>query len=222
MQRRHQKVIEEAPAPFLSDKLRNDISEAAADLVRDVGYQTVGTVEFLVEGEEFFFLEVNPRIQVEHPVTEEVMGVDLIREQIQLAAGHPLTYKQSELSAKGHAIEVRVNAENPWNFRPSPGQILGYHEPGGPGVRIDSAVHEQAMVQPFYDSLIGKLIVKGETREHAIRRILGAINEFVVDGIDTTLPLQRELLASEEFATMNFHTRYIDGWLKERENSADS
>ena len=222
MQRRHQKVIEEAPAPFLSDKLRHDISEAAADLVRDVGYQTVGTVEFLVEGEEFFFLEVNPRIQVEHPVTEEVMGVDLIREQIQLAAGHALSYKQSELSAKGHAIEVRVNAENPWNFRPSPGQILGYHEPGGPGVRIDSAVHEQAMVQPFYDSLIGKLIVHGENREHAIRRILGAIDEFVVDGIDTTLPLQRELLASEEFATMKFHTRYIDGWLKEREAASDS
>lgn len=217
MQRRHQKIIEEAPAPFLSDTLRHNISEAAADLVRNVGYQTVGTVEFLVEGEEFFFLEVNPRIQVEHPVTEEVMGVDLIREQIQLAAGEPLSYKQEELEAQGHAIEVRVNAENPWNFRPSPGQILGYHEPGGPGVRIDSAVHEQAMVQPFYDSLIGKLIVKGETREHAIRRILGAIDEFVVEGIDTTLPLQRELLAGEEFATMNFHTRFIDGWLAERQ-----
>ena len=217
MQRRHQKVIEEAPAPNLSDALRHEICEAAASLVRNVKYQTVGTVEFLVEGDGFYFLEVNPRIQVEHPVTEEVMGLDLIREQIRLAAGLPLSVAQEDLKPHGHAIEVRVNAENPWTFRPSPGRILGYHEPGGPGVRVDSAVHEQAMVQPFYDSLIGKLIVHGRDREHAITRMLGAIDEFIVEGIDTTLPLQSVLLQSEAFKTVNFHTRYIDEWLKTRE-----
>ncbi len=216
MQRRHQKVIEEAPAPFLSDKLRHDICEAAAGLVRKVGYQTVGTVEFLVEDDVLFFLEVNPRIQVEHPVTEEVTGVDLIQEQIRLAAGLGLSRTQEQIEIKGHAIEVRVNAEDPWTFMPSPGRILGYHEPGGPGVRVDSAVHEQAQVQPFYDSLVAKLIVRGTDREHAVRRMSWAIDEFVVEGIKTTLPMQRELIHTEQFRTMAYHTRFLDDWLKER------
>jgi len=216
LQRRHQKIIEEAPAPFLSDKLRNDIQDAGARLVRSVGYQTVATVEFLVEEDEFFFLEVNPRIQVEHPVTEEITGIDLIQLQIRLAAGEPLPLTQAEVKQQGHAIEIRVNAENPDNFLPSPGRVTGYHEPGGPGVRVDSAIHEHAMVQPYYDSLAAKLIVRGNDREHAIRRTLGAMEEFIVEGIKTTLPVQAELLQTEEFRTGTMYTRFIDGWLKDR------
>ena len=213
MQRRHQKIIEEAPAPNLSDSLRARICTAATRLVADVGYQTVATVEFLVEGEEFFFLEVNPRIQVEHPVTEQVTGVDLIQTQLRLAAGEPLPMAQEDIRISGHALEVRVNAEHPFTLRPSPGRIDGYHEPGGLGVRVDSAVHEQAMVQPFYDSLLAKLIVHGRDRDHAIRRMLWAIDEFVVEGVATSLPLQRALLSEDNFAAVAFHTRYVDHWL---------
>jgi acetyl-CoA carboxylase biotin carboxylase subunit len=220
MQRRHQKIIEEAPAPNLPEGLGERIAEAAAELVRSTGYRTVGTCEFLVDGDEFFFLEVNPRIQVEHPVTEEVTGIDLIQEQIKLAAGEPLSFRQSELQIRGHAIEVRVNAEDPWTFLPSPGRITGYHEPGGPGVRIDSAVHEQATVQPHYDSLVAKLIVWGTDRDHAIRRMRWALDEFVVEGIKTTLPLQRLLIEGEAFRGARMHTRYIDQWLKERREAA--
>lgn len=215
MQRRHQKIIEEAPAPFMSDSLRSRITEAAAELVRSVHYQTVGTVEFLVEGEEFFFLEVNPRIQVEHPVTEEVSGIDLIEEQIRLAAGEGLSYTQEQVKPKGHAIEIRVNAEDPWNFLPWPGQITGYHEPGGPGVRVDSAVHEHAFVQPYYDSLAGKLIVYGKDRNHAIRKMLGAMDEFIVEGIRTTMPLQRKLLETDAFKDGSMYVRFVDEWVKE-------
>lgn len=219
-QRRHQKIIEEAPAPNLSDALRSRIEEAGAELVRSVGYQTVATVEFLVEGEEFFFLEVNPRIQVEHPVTEAVSGIDLIAEQIQLAAGEDLTIRQDQVAPRGHAIEVRVNAEDPWTFIPSPGRITGYHEPGGPGVRVDSAVHEHAFVPPYYDSLCGKLIVHGRDRAHAIRRMRGAIEEFIVEGIKTTLPMQAELLATDEFRDMRIHTRFVDEWLAAKREAA--
>jgi acetyl-CoA carboxylase biotin carboxylase subunit len=216
MQRRHQKIIEEAPAPGLDEDLIERLSEAAAELVRTVKYQTVATVEYLVEGNEFFFLEVNPRIQVEHPVTEAVTGVDLIQEQIRLAAGEPMFIRQDRVRPRGHAIEVRVNAEDPWTFMPSPGMITGYHEPGGPGVRVDSAVHEHAMVQPYYDSLIGKLIVHGNNRDHAIRRMLGALDEFIVEGVKTTIPLQRELLRSDAFRDCEFYVRFIDDWLEAR------
>ncbi|MCA9569721.1 MAG: acetyl-CoA carboxylase biotin carboxylase subunit [Myxococcales bacterium] len=216
MQRRHQKIIEEAPAPNLSDDLRARICKAGADLVANVNYQTVGTVEFLVEGEEFFFLEVNPRIQVEHPVTEEVTGVDLIKLQMELAAGMGFPFTQDEVKIEGHAIEIRVNAENPDTFLPSPGLVTGYHEPGGPGVRIDSAIHEQAVVQPFYDSLTAKLIVKGRDREHARIRLLSAMDEFIVEGIYTTMPLQRELLLGEAFRNVTFWTRYVDKFVEER------
>lgn len=216
MQRRHQKLIEEAPAAGLPGDLGERIAQAAAELVRSVSYQTVGTVEFLVEGDEFFFLEVNPRIQVEHPVTEEVMGIDLVREQIRLAAGEPLSVRQEQIQARGHAIEVRVNAEDPWTFLPSPGRITGYHEPGGPGVRVDSAAHELAMVQPYYDSLIGKLIVRGDDREHAIKRMIGALDEFIVEGIKTTVPLQLALLDTQEFRDNRMYVRFVDEWLKQR------
>ena len=215
MQRRHQKIIEEAPAPNLSDALRNRIEEAAATLVRSVGYQTVATCEFLVEGEEFFFLEVNPRIQVEHPVTEEITGVDLIQLQLRLASGEKLPIQQKDVVQRGHAIEVRVNAEDPKSFLPSPGLVTGYHEPGGPGVRVDSAIHEHAMVQPYYDSLAAKLIVRAESREKAIRRMVGSIDEFIVEGIKTTLPLQRALLLSDEFRNVTMWTRFVDEWVKD-------
>jgi acetyl-CoA carboxylase biotin carboxylase subunit len=219
MQRRHQKIIEEAPAPNLSPELHEAICSAAANLVKNTGYQTVGTAEFLVDGDKFFFLEVNPRIQVEHCVTEEVTGIDLIQEQIRLAAGEGLSFRQQDVVARGHAIEVRVNAEDPFTFIPSPGRITGYHEPGGPGVRVDSAVHEHAMVQPYYDSLVAKLIVHGRDREHAITRMLWAIDEFVVEGIKTTLPLQKLLLDGAVFREARFNTRYIDQWLAERKSS---
>lgn len=221
LQRRHQKIIEEAPASGLSVDLRDRIRKAAVDLVASTQYVSVGTCEFLVQGDEFFFLEVNPRIQVEHPVTEQVTGVDLINLQIRLAAGERMPMTQDEISLSGHSIEVRVNAENPWNFRPSPGRIVGYNAPGGPGVRIDSAVHEGAMVQPFYDSLVAKLIVTAPDRSAAIRRAIRAIDEFVVEGIDTSLPLQRILLNTPEFRDGRFHTRFIDTWLKARAEAAE-
>jgi len=216
MQRRHQKLIEEAPSFGLPTKLRDDIRAAAAQLVAHTGYQTVGTVEFLVQGDEFFFLEVNPRIQVEHPVTEMVTGVDLVQLQIRLAAGEKMPMTQDEVEVSGHSIEVRVNAEDPWTFLPSPGTITGYHAPGGPGIRIDSAVHEQAMVQPYYDSLVAKLIATAHDRETAIKKMLVAMDQFVVEGIKTTIPLQRTLLEGAAFRESTFHTRYVDDWLKER------
>ena len=216
MQRRHQKLIEEAPSFGLPEKLRDDIRAAAAQLVAHTGYQTVGTVEFLVQGDEFFFLEVNPRIQVEHPVTEMVTGVDLVQLQIRLAAGEKMPMTQEEVKVSGHSIEVRVNAEDPWTFLPSPGTITGYHAPGGPGIRIDSAVHEQAMVQPYYDSLVAKLIATAHDRETAIKKMLVAMDQFVVEGIKTTIPLQRTLLEGAAFRDSTFHTRYVDDWLKER------
>ena len=216
MQRRHQKLVEEAPAPNLSESLRDRIRSAAVELVRSTNYHTVGTCEFLVEGDEFFFLEVNPRIQVEHPVTEQVSGLDLVALQIRLAAGEQMPVTQDQVALRGHAIEVRINAEHPTKFTPSPGRITGYHLPGGPGLRIDSALHENAMVQPYYDSLVAKLIVWAPTRAQAIERMLGALRECVVEGIQTTLPLHRELIDSEAFREVRFSTRYIDGWLSQR------
>jgi len=216
LQRRHQKILEEAPAAGLSDDLRSRIHSAAVELVRAAGYRTVGTCEFLVQGEEFFFLEVNPRIQVEHPVTEEVSGVDLIQLQIRLAAGEEMPFKQEDIRIQGHAIEVRINAEHPFKLTPSPGRITGYHLPGGPGLRVDSSVCEQAFVQPYYDSLVAKLIVRAPDRASAIRKLEQALSESVVEGIHTNLPLHREVVASEEFRNLDFHTRFIDTWLKER------
>ena len=216
MQRRHQKVLEEAPAPNLDPDLTDRIRKAATELVGAVGYHTVGTVEFLVDGDEFFFLEVNPRIQVEHPVTELVTGLDLIQLQIRLAAGEVMPLKQEDVICRGHAIEVRINAEHPFTFMPSPGLITGYYLPGGPGVRVDSAVYEMAMVQPFYDSLVAKLCCWAPTREQAIAKMQGALHEAVVEGINTTIPLHRELLAHEVFVEARMTTKFLDAWLKER------
>lgn len=216
IQRRHQKLIEEAPAVGLSDTLRAAIREAATRLVADNNYISVGTVEFLVEGEDFFFLEVNPRIQVEHPVTEAVTNVDLVQLQIVLAAGEGLPFVQEDIVVQGHAIELRINAEHPRTFLPSPGRITGFHLAGGPGIRVDSAVHEQAMVQPYYDSLVAKLIVRAKDRPSAIRRAQRALQECIVEGIHTSLPLHRDLLASDEFRDLAFHTRFLEGWIKAR------
>jgi len=216
LQRRHQKLVEEAPAPNLDDKVRRALHDAAVRLAESSKYVTVGTCEFLVQDDEFFFLEVNPRIQVEHPVTEQVTGIDLVALQIRLAAGEPMPFKQSDIRLKGHAIEVRINAEDPWTFLPSPGLITGYHAPGGLGVRIDAAVHEHATVQPFYDSMVAKLIITAENRTAAIRRMLWAMDEFVVEGIRTTLPLQRQLVSEPMFAAVDYHTKTVDSWVKTR------
>ena len=216
MQRRHQKIIEEAPAPGLSDRVRETLRSAAVRLCQHTGYHTVGTCEFLVQGDECFFLEVNPRIQVEHPVTEEVTGIDLVQTQIRLAAGEPMPFRQEAVQVSGHAIEIRVNAEDPWTLLPSPGRITGYHAPGGPGLRIDAAVHEQAVVQPYYDSLVAKLIATAPTREAAIRKARWALDQYVVEGIKTSMPLQRELLDDPAFRDITHHTRFVDGWLAAR------
>lgn len=221
LQRRHQKIVEEAPAPGLSAALTQRIQEGAAALIASVGYCTLATVECLVEGEEFYFLEVNPRIQVEHPVTEETTGIDLVALQLRLAAGEGFGFGQEDVRTEGHAIEVRVNAEHPWTFAPSPGRIQGYHEPGGPGVRIDSAAHEHATIPPYYDSLVAKLIVKGKDREHALRRLAWAMDEFVVEGIQTTLPMQRELMQSVEVKEVRYYTRFVDAWLARRNGTPE-
>lgn len=219
LQRRHQKLVEEAPAPNLSEETRAALHDAAVRLAAASGYVTVGTCEFLVQDDEFFFLEVNPRIQVEHPVTEQVTGVDLVNLQIRLAAGEKMPFAQSDIRLTGHAIEVRLNAEDPWTFLPSPGRITGYHAPGGLGVRVDAAVHEGATVQPFYDSMVAKLIVTAANREAATRRLLWAMDEFVVEGIRTTLPLQRQLVSDPMFAAVNYHTKTVDRWVTERDGS---
>ena len=216
MQRRHQKVLEEAPAPELPQKLRDKIGERCADACRRIAYRGAGTFEFLYEDGEFYFIEMNTRVQVEHPVTEMVTGIDLVQLQIRLAAGERMPVTQDQVQTRGHSIEVRVNAEDPWKFTPSPGRITGYHAPGGPGVRVDSAVHEGAMVQPYYDSLVAKLIVHAPDRELAIKKLLGALDEYVVEGIRTSIPLQKLLLADPAFREVRFHTRYIDEWLKSR------
>ena len=220
MQRRHQKLIEEAPAPNLPDKLHHDILEAAARLVRDVGYQTVGTVEFLVEGDQFFFLEVNPRIQVEHPVTEMVTAVDLVKLQIAVAAGEKMNVR-SGLSPRGHAIECRINAEDPRTFAPSPGRLTTFHLPGGPGVRVDTHGYEDYVIPPHYDSLVGKLIVQGRDRAEAISRMARALDFFVVEGIKTSIPLHQEILRDPLFREGRLSTRFMEGFAERRARGAE-
>jgi acetyl-CoA carboxylase biotin carboxylase subunit len=213
LQRRHQKVLEESPSPALNVEARNKIGETVAKAMREIQYLGVGTVEFLYEDGEFYFIEMNTRIQVEHPVTEMITGIDLIFEQIRVAAGAPLTLKQSDIEFRGHSIECRINAENPVSFRPSPGKILHYHAPGGLGVRIDSAVYQGYTIPPYYDSLVGKLIVHGNTRTEALMRLKRALDEVVVDGIETTLPLFRALLAETDIIDGNYHIHWLEQFL---------
>jgi acetyl-CoA carboxylase biotin carboxylase subunit len=213
LQRRHQKVFEEAPSPVIDDALRARIGETCARAMADLKYRGVGTIEFLYEDGEFFFIEMNTRLQVEHPVTEAVYGVDLVREQIRVAAGLGLSRTQESLVPKGWAIECRINAEKLPNFSPSPGRITAYHAPGGPGVRIDSAIYGGYVIPPYYDSLIGKLIVQGEDRADALARLDRALAELIVDGIDTTAPLFRALLANDDIRRGDYDIHWLERWL---------
>jgi acetyl-CoA carboxylase biotin carboxylase subunit len=217
IQRRHQKLIEEAPSPILTSAIRERMGQAALALCEHVGYESVGTVEFLVdEDRQFYFMEMNTRIQVEHPVTEMVTGIDLIQEQIRIAAGEPLGFKQEDIRLRGHAFEVRVNAEDPETFHPCPGKITALHVPGGFGVRVDSFIYDEYKVVPFYDSLLAKLIVHGRTREEAIAKMRQALDEFVVKGVKTTLPVHRQIFASQEFVESKYTTRFIEEFLQKK------
>ena len=211
VQRRHQKLVEEAPGPGLTEATRRRIGEAAVKAAEAVGYRNAGTVEFLMDPDgNFFFSEMNVRIQVEHPVTEMVTGLDLVREQIRVAAGEPLSFSQEGVRVSGAAIECRINAEDPERFIPSPGTITAFHSPGGPGVRVDTAAHAGAVIPPYYDSLVAKLIVHGEDRAHAVARMRRALAEMEVEGIQTTLPLHRRIMESEEFLAGGFDTGFIE------------
>ena len=210
MQRRHQKVVEESPSPALNDLQRAEIGEKVAVAMRKLGYSSVGTVEFLYENGAFYFIEMNTRLQVEHPVTEMVTGIDLVREQIRVAAGSPLSFTQDEVRFNGHAIECRITAENARTFAPSPGTILTYHAPGGLGVRVDSALYAGYRVPPTYDSLIAKLIVHGRNRNECMMRLRRALGEFVIDGIETTIPLHLELLANQDFANGDYDVKWLE------------
>ncbi|OGA07791.1 MAG: acetyl-CoA carboxylase biotin carboxylase subunit [Betaproteobacteria bacterium RIFCSPLOWO2_02_FULL_65_20] len=210
MQRRHQKVIEEAPAPDISPRQRARIGERCIEACRRIGYRSAGTFEFLYENGEFYFIEMNTRIQVEHPVTEMITGIDIVQEQIRVAAGEKLRQRQREIEWRGHAIECRINAEDPFNFMPSPGKITAYHPPGGPGIRVDSHVYQGYTVPPFYDSLIGKIIAYGATRDQAIRRMRIALSEMVVAGIQTNIPLHQELLVDARFIRGGASIHYLE------------
>jgi len=210
MQRRHQKVVEEAPAPGISAELRAEIGERCAAACREIGYRGVGTFEFLYENGEFYFIEMNTRVQVEHPVTEMITGVDIVKEQLRIAGGEPLSYQQSDIEVRGHAIECRINAEDPNNFMPSPGDITKLHIAGGPGVRVDTHIYAGYRVPPYYDSMICKLLTHGETREVAIRRMQGALSEMVIDGIKTNIPLQESIMADSKFNEGGMNIHYLE------------
>ncbi|MCP3852867.1 MAG: acetyl-CoA carboxylase biotin carboxylase subunit [Gammaproteobacteria bacterium] len=210
MQRRHQKVVEEAPAPGITEEIRNKIGERCAEACRQIGYRGAGTFEFLFENDEFYFIEMNTRLQVEHPVTEFITGVDLVREQLQVAAGLPLSFSQSDIKIHGHAIECRINAEDSETFMPSPGPIETYHAPGGPGVRVDSHIYSGYNVPPYYDSMIGKLITFGNTREIAIARMNTALSEMVVQGIKTNIPLQQDIISDSAFKAGGTNIHYLE------------
>ena len=215
MQRRRQKIIEEAPSPGISPEVREKMAGAAVRLAREVGYTSAGTVEFLVEGDEFYFIEMNTRIQVEHPVTETLTGVDLVKEQLRIASGEPLSLGQEDVPFEGHAIEFRINAEDPEkDFMPSPGEISFLDVPGGPGVRVDSAIYQGYKIPPFYDSLVAKLIVWALTREEAINRARRALREYRIEGLKTTIPLHVRLLEDDAFRSGEYHTDYLEELLK--------
>ena len=217
LQRRNQKVLEEAPSPALSTAQRNEIGDIVAKAIKKIGYRGAGTIEFLYENGEFFFIEMNTRLQVEHPVTEEITGIDLVREQIRVAAGLPLNYEQKDVVFKGHSIECRINAENPRTFAPSPGKVVDFHAPGGMNTRLDSALYAGYSIPPYYDSLIGKLIVWGNTREGAILRLRRALGEMVITGVETTKPLHEALLDNPDFLAGDYNIHWLENWLKEQE-----
>ncbi len=214
LQRRNQKVLEEAPSPTLTAKERDKIGKIVAKAIKKIGYRGAGTIEFLYEKGEFFFIEMNTRLQVEHPVTEEITGIDLVREQIRVADGQPLNYSQKDVTFKGHSIECRINAEHPRTFAPSPGKVTEFHAPGGMNTRLDSALYSGYSIPPHYDSLIGKLIVWGNTREGAILRLRRALGEMVIEGIQTTKPLHEALLDNEDFQKGDYNIHWLEKWLE--------
>ena len=216
LQRRNQKVLEEAPSPTLTAKEREKIGKIVAKAIKNIGYRGAGTIEFLYEKGEFFFIEMNTRLQVEHPVTEEITGIDLVREQIRVASGLPLNYTQKDVTFKGHSIECRINAEHPKTFAPSPGKVIEFHAPGGMNTRFDSALYAGYSIPPHYDSLIGKLIVWGHTREGAILRLRRALGEMVITGIETTKPLHEALLDNEDFQKGDYNIHWLEKWLEEQ------
>jgi acetyl-CoA carboxylase, biotin carboxylase subunit len=213
MQRKHQKILEETPSPALNPKGRARLAKIAVDAVAQLGYRSAGTIEFLYQDEEFFFIEMNTRLQVEHPISEMVSGIDIVREQIRIAAGSPLSYRQADVNLSGHAIECRVNAEDPESFAPSPGQILRYHAPGGLGVRVDSALYQGYSVPPNYDSLVAKLIVHGAGRNECLMRMRRALEEFVIAGIETTIPLHQRLIAAPDFINGDYDIHWLERFL---------
>ena len=215
LQRRHQKVFEEAPGPCITEEERVRIGKICADAVAKINYIGAGTIEFLYEKGEFYFIEMNTRLQVEHPVTEGIFGVDLVREQIRVASGLPLSFEQDDLEINGHAIEVRINAERLPNFAPCPGKVTAYHAPGGLGVRMDSALYNGYSIPPYYDSLIGKLIVHGRDRTEALARLERALSELIVDGVDTTVPLFNQLLAEDDIHSGDYNIHWLEKWLEE-------
>jgi acetyl-CoA carboxylase biotin carboxylase subunit len=217
MQRRHQKIIEEAPAPGMNRRLVDKIGDRCAEACKKINYRGAGTFEFLFENGEFFFIEMNTRLQVEHPVTEMVTGIDIVQEQIRVAAGQKLRFRQRDVAQKGHAIECRINAEDPWKFTPSPGRITSWHPPGGPGVRVDSHAFAGYFVPPNYDSMIGKVICFGDTRDQALARMRVAMSEMVVEGILTNIPLHRELLNDEKFMLGGTSIHYLEKRLAARQ-----
>jgi len=210
MQRRHQKVIEEAPAPGMTEKQRNKMGKICADACRKIGYHGAGTFEFLYQDNEFYFIEMNTRVQVEHPVTEMITGVDIIREQLLIASGEPLSLKQNEITITGHAVECRINAEDPDTFMPCPGTITEFHAPGGPGIRMDTHIYDNYRVPPHYDSMIGKLIAHGNTREIALRRMRTALLEIYIEGIKTNIPLHQRLIDDSAFQTGGTNIHYLE------------
>jgi len=215
MQRRHQKIIEEAPAPLLNTRQRNKVGERCAEACRKIGYRGAGTFEFLYEKGEFYFIEMNTRVQVEHPVTEMITGIDIVQQQIRIAAGEKLPFKQRDIQFRGHAIECRINAEHPYKLIPSPGRITSWHAPGGPGIRVDSHVYNNYYVPPHYDSMIGKIIAYGDTRDQAMARMRTALSEMAVEGIDTNIILHRELLQDAAFIRGGTNIHYLEERLAE-------
>ena len=213
LQRRHQKVLEEAPSPVISAEQRTEMGGIVAKAMADMGYRGAGTIEFLYEDGKFYFIEMNTRLQVEHPVTEMITGLDLVREQIRVAEGKPLTLRQEDVVFRGHAIEVRINAEDPRTFAPSPGLVRQYHAPGGMNVRVDSGLYAGYRIPPYYDSMIAKLIVYGTTRNGALRRLRRALEEFVIDGVKTTIPLHQALLDEPDFQSGNYTIKWLEEWL---------
>ncbi|WP_455372446.1 acetyl-CoA carboxylase biotin carboxylase subunit [Limibacillus halophilus] len=216
LQRRHQKVLEEAPSPALNAAERERIGKIALSAMEKMGYRSAGTLEFLYQDGEFFFIEMNTRLQVEHPISEMITGVDLVREQIRIAAGMPLEFKQEDIRFEGHAIECRINAENPETFMPSPGKISDYHSPGGLGVRVDSALYSGYAIPPYYDSLIAKLVVHGQSRNECLMRLRRALEEYVIDGVETTIPLHQRLIGETDFINGDYNIHWLEKLLSGR------